>query len=87
MEYLFAALATFFNFAVIRWKIQHKRYDDALLDFTVLLTLSIIFGGYGGMVVAMISSFMISIYLLVYPPTLFSEIVKDFKDAYAESYT
>jgi hypothetical protein len=87
VEYILAALATFFNFAIIRWKIQHHRYEDAVLDFIVLLVLSAIFGGYGGMVVAMIASTMISLYLLAKPPTLFSGLIKDFKKAYNDDET
>ena len=59
-------IATFFNFIILKWKFDRARYYDLFLDITTLAILSIIFGGtMGGMAIAMVASFFISIYLLL----------------------
>ena len=62
-------VATFFNFIILKWKFERKRYADLVFDIVTLVIISNLFGGtLGGMVVAMIASAMISIYLIVNPP-------------------
>lgn len=69
MEYLIIAVATFFNFIILKWKFEHKRYTDLAFDLATLVAISYLFGGtLGGMIVAMIASALISLYLLVFPP-------------------
>lgn len=69
-------LVTGFNVLIIYWKFSNKRYADAILDTAILVSLGIIFGKtLGGLVVAMISSAIVSLYLLVFPPTFFKELI------------
>ncbi len=85
MEAIIIAIATSMNFILVKWKIEHKRYEDAILDFVVLVTLASLFSGsMGGMIIATISSFISSIYLLFSPPTFTKSIdtedfIKEFK--------
>ena len=73
------SIATALNFAILRYKLQLKRYADAILDFTTMLTLGYIFGGtLGGMTIAMIAGALISIYLWFNPAQFF--IPKEVKD-------
>ena len=66
-------LATAFNVIIIKWKFEHNRFDDAWMDIGVLIALSWVFGGtMGGMIIATISSAVVSLYLLASPPK-FSE--------------
>ena len=68
MELIVMALATAFNIMVIKWKFEHQRVADAILDATLLGVLATIFGGsLGGMMIATASSALISLYLLWSP--------------------
>jgi len=75
MEALLIGIATAFNVLIIKWKVEHGRYEDAALDTLVLLVLASIFAGtMGGLIIATISSFIVSIYLLFSPPTLLKSV-------------
>ena len=39
------SIATAFNFAILRYKLNLKRYADAILDFIMMCTLGSVFGG------------------------------------------
>jgi len=57
VEALVIGIATAFNFIIIKWKLEHKRFADAGLDIFIILVLSVIFSGtLGGMIVAMVAS-------------------------------
>ena len=74
MEFLIIGLATAFNVLVIKVKLEKFRYEDAAFDGLLLIGLSLIFSGtYGGMVVATISSAIISVYFMASPPKFFSQ--------------
>ena len=80
MEFIIIGIVTAINMIVIISKVKHNRYEDAFFDFTLLLAVVILFSGsYGGMVVAMIASMIISIYLYAYPPQFFRSFVKSRK--------
>lgn len=85
MEALLIGLATAFNALIIKWKMEKARYEDAALDVAILFVFTSLFSGsMGGMVVATISSFIVSIYLLASPPKFFStekteEFLTEFK--------
>jgi hypothetical protein len=65
---LLIGFATAFNILVIILKIRRGRYADSIVDLLSMLFLSAIFvGSMGGMFVAMVSSFFISVYLWFYP--------------------
>ena len=69
MEAVIIAIAAAFNMLIVKWKIEHKRYQDAILDVIILLILSAMFAHtLGGMIIATIGSFIASIYLLFSPP-------------------
>jgi len=73
MELIIIAFATFLNFGLLKWKFDHGRYADATLDLAILVALSFLFGGtMGGMIIAMISGALMSLYLLVSPPKFLS---------------
>lgn len=80
MEYILIAIVTSFNFLVIKWKLEKKRYEDAALDTAILVILASFFGGsMGGMIIAVIASFIVSIYLLASPPEFLESVeTKDF---------
>ena len=74
-------VVTAFNLLVIVKKLNLNRYEDAILDVSLFVTVVFLFSGsYAGMVVAMIASLVVSIYLFKYPPHFFSKAVKDQKN-------
>lgn len=79
MEVLIIGLAAAFNFLVIKWKIEKRRFEDAILDAILLLALSFMFGGtLGGMVIATIGSAVVSVSLFLKPPKLPFSVTSDF---------
>ena len=69
------------NFILIKWKVEKNRYEDAILDVTILVVLVSVFSGsMGGTVIASISSFIVSIYLLMSPPNFTSKLDIDKDD-------
>lgn len=71
--YLIMGIAAAFNVIVIKWKLENSRVGDATLDGGILILLAWVFGGtLGGMVIATVSSAIVSIYLLAFPPKLFT---------------
>lgn len=71
MELLFIGLATAFNFGIIKWKLEKRRFADAALDLLILIIIGIVFSGtLGGMTIGMIASAVFSTYLLFSPPEL-----------------
>ena len=80
MEFILVGIATFFNLAIIKWKLEKHRYEDAILDFTILFSLAYAFqGSYGGLVVATISSAMMSLYFIASPPKFVKGLIEKFK--------
>ena len=78
MEFLIIGLATAFNVLVIKIKLERLRYEDAAFDAILLILLSLVFGGtYAGMVVATISSAIISVYFMASPPKFFRKLSLD----------
>jgi predicted MFS family arabinose efflux permease len=71
IEFAIIGLAVAFNFLVILFKLQRKRYLDGTLDVAIFATIMFLFSGsFGGLVVGTIASAAVSIYLLVSPPKL-----------------
>ncbi|MFA7029981.1 MAG: hypothetical protein WC179_06910 [Candidatus Cloacimonadaceae bacterium] len=69
------AIATMFNFIILKWKLEKERYADFVFDILCLIAISWLFAGtLGGMVIAMTSSALISLYLIAFPP----KFLKDF---------
>lgn len=75
---LLIAVATAFNLLIIKSKLEKKRFEDAILDFTILTVLALVFSNsFGGLVIATITSAIISLYFLASPPTFFSKSPTD----------
>ena len=85
MESIIIAIAAAFNMLIIKWKLEHHRYEDATLDVTILIILAAFFANsLGGMIIATISSFIVSLYLLMSPPKFLasantSDFIAEFK--------
>jgi len=69
---LLIGVVTGFNFLVILYKINQKRYENAALDAAIMVAAGVMFAGtVSGMAAAMISSFVVSIALFfIRVPTL-----------------
>lgn len=62
------AVSTAFNLMIIKWKLEHSRVADGILDAALLAILALVFGGsLGGMMIATASSALVSLYLLASP--------------------
>lgn len=84
MEFIIIGIVSAINLIIIVHKFRKGRVTDGVFD-SLLFTLmaSMFSGSYGGMVVAMISSLVISIYLWASPPMFFRAFSsrKDVKEA------
>lgn len=70
MEFLIIGIVSALNLIVIVHKFRKGRVEDGIFDSILFAVMAIMFSGsYGGMVVSMISSLIISIYLWTSPPT------------------
>ena len=73
MEFVIIGIVSALNMILIVHKFKKGRFEDAVFDTVLFIVMASLFSGsYGGMVVAMISSLIISIYLWACPPTFFS---------------
>jgi len=71
MEVIIIGIVTFLNLIILKIKFERERYADLTLDIAGLATLNYMFGGtLTGMTIAMISSFLLSLYLFFSPPNL-----------------
>ena len=62
---IIVGLAIGFNFIILKWKFDHGRHNDLIMDVAVLLILSYLFGGtILGMAAAMVGGMLVSLYLL-----------------------
>jgi len=64
-------LVTSFNFLILLWKFNNKRYLDLSLDISSIIVLNLFFGKtLTGMLVAMVASAVMSLYLLINKPSI-----------------
>ena len=71
---ILAGIATAFNFLIILWKYQKKRFTDATLDTVIFVTIAIMFSGtITGLQIGMIASFIVSVVLLIKRPQIGTE--------------
>lgn len=64
-------IAVGLNVIIIKVKLDKKRYADSALDASILIVLSMLFKGtISGLVVATISSVLVSVYLWFSPPNI-----------------
>jgi len=69
MELIIIGIVTAANFLILKIKAEQNRWADLAFDITVLSILSFLFSGtLGGLTIAMVSSFVVSVYLYFYPP-------------------
>ena len=77
MEFLIIGIVSALNLIIIVHKFKKGRVEDGIFDSILFGFMAVLFSGsYGGMVVAMISSLIISIYLWASPPAFFKAIVR-----------
>jgi len=77
MGYVVIGIVTAVNMIVVLMKVKRGRYEDAIFDVSLLTVVAILFSGsYGGMVVSMIASMIISIYLFANPPAFFGAFLR-----------
>ena len=77
MEIILIAIAVVSNFIFLKYKWEKARFLDFFTDVAVLLTLSYLFAGTAtGMIIALVSGMIMSVYLWFYPPNLLSDEVK-----------
>ena len=73
MEFLLVGIVSALNLIVIIQKFKRGRIENGIFDTVLFTLLSLMFSGsYGGMIIAMISSLIISIYLWFSPPEFLS---------------
>jgi uncharacterized protein (DUF983 family) len=71
MEYLIIGIVTAANFLILKVKAEKNRWADLAFDLVVLFILSFLFTGtLGGLTIAMVGSFVVSVYLYFFPPKL-----------------
>ena len=71
MELIIIGLVTAANFLILKGKVEQNRWADLAFDIFVLATLSFLFSRtLGGLTIAMVGSFTVSVYLYFYPPNL-----------------
>ena len=71
MELIIIGIVTAANFLILKIKAEKNRWADLSFDLLVLAILSTLFSGtLGGLTIAMVSSFTVSVYLYFYPPNL-----------------
>lgn len=72
MEFVLIGIVSALNLIIILIKFKKGRIQNGVFDTALFVLLAFMFSGsYGGMVVAMISSLIISLYLFVSPPEFF----------------
>jgi len=77
MEFIIIGIVSALNLIVIVHKFKKNRVEDGIFDSLLFIFMVVVFSGsYGGMVVSMIASLIISIYLWFSPPTIFSTLIK-----------
>lgn len=71
MNLIIIGIVTAANFLILKIKAEQNRWADLAFDITVLSILSFLFSGtLGGLTIAMVSSFVVSVYLYFYPPKI-----------------
>ena len=82
MEVLLIGIVTAINIIIVKMKFERRRWEDATLDLTLLVIITLVFGGsYAGLVVGTVASMVISIYLYASPPTFTKDIARAFQEA------
>ena len=73
MEYMIIGIMVALNIILVLWKLRHHRIFDGLLDSGALILVASVFtGGLGSLIIGTIGSLIVSLYLLIFPPSFFS---------------
>jgi hypothetical protein len=76
---ILAGVAVFANFAFLKLKLDSNRFLDLATDLFIIVLLSFLFAGtMGGLAIAMIGGFLISIYLWFSPPKIPTDVMDAF---------
>lgn len=79
MEFLIMGIVTFFDFAILKWKFEKRRYGDFALDLGMLLVVMTFFHSSTALLmVGMVAQFLMSFYLYFSPPKAFAGIYAKF---------
>lgn len=85
MELVILGVVAALNMLIIKLKLEKRRYEDAILDVLLMVTLSYLFlGSYSGMVVAMIASLFVSVSLFISPPRFTKDIAAKAEDVFKD---
>lgn len=69
LSFLVIGIVTALNLIFVKVKFEKGRWEDGIFDLITLVLLTFVFSGsYAGLVVATITSLIISIYLFFSPP-------------------
>lgn len=82
LSFMIIGVATALNLIFIKVKFEKGRWSDAIFDLFTLILLAVVFSGsYSGVVVATITSLIISIYLFISPPK-FTNKMREFFNSF-----
>lgn len=77
MQFIIIGIVSALNLIVIVHKFKKGRIEDGIFDSILFVVMTSLFSGsYAGMVVAMVASFIISVYLYASPPKFFAGLVE-----------
>ena len=69
MMYIALAIILAFDLLIVKWKFEHQRYADAIMDVSLLVIINYVLGGtLGGEIISAVAAMIISLYLLKFPP-------------------
>ena len=69
MELIILGFLTFVDFAILKWKLERKRYGDFALDLGMLVIVMTFFhDSMTTMIIGVVAQFIMSFYLLISPP-------------------
>lgn len=75
MEILVLGIIVFFDFAILKWKLEKERYGDFALDLAMLVIVMNFFHGSMAMLqIGMVAQFVMSFYLLMFPPKFLQDL-------------
>ncbi len=75
MEILILGIIVFFDFAILKWKLEKERYGDFALDLAMLVIVMNFFHGSMAMLqIGMVAQFVMSFYLLMFPPKFLQDL-------------
>lgn len=87
MEFVIIGIVTALNILFIKKKFDLQRYEDAIFDLILLVTITVVFSGsYGALVVGMVASLIISIAFYANPPKFVTPLIRKIKNSAPKSF-